>query len=178
MRITYVVHQFFPFYYTGTERVTLNLAKQMQRMGHSVNVVTYGAGDSSPAFKRLTDEMDHRLYSYQGVPVVSLKHSGGPGMLGFAMSSEATLSAFETLMRMSPADVVHVMHPMAIPSAIEYCDRSRTPSVLTLTDFWLICPRTNLMTPGGKNCSGPRRNQCAESGCIGAAAIGELAERQ
>ena len=42
MRILFVVHQFFPKHYTGTERLVLNLSKQMQRIGHYVKVLTYG----------------------------------------------------------------------------------------------------------------------------------------
>jgi len=41
MKILYVVHQFFPFFHTGSERLTFDTAKQMQKMGHSVTILTY-----------------------------------------------------------------------------------------------------------------------------------------
>ena len=40
MKISYVVHDFFPKFFGGTERYVLNIAKQMQRMGYNVKVVT------------------------------------------------------------------------------------------------------------------------------------------
>ena len=39
MRILYVVHQFYPEFGSGTERVTLNLARMAQRAGHHVQVL-------------------------------------------------------------------------------------------------------------------------------------------
>ena len=47
MKVLIVSHQFFPEFYTGTERFSLNLAHQLQRMGHGVEVVTYGVKDDS-----------------------------------------------------------------------------------------------------------------------------------
>ena len=45
MNICCVVHNFFPHFYTGTERYILNVAKQLQKMGHSVEVLSYGLKD-------------------------------------------------------------------------------------------------------------------------------------
>ena len=41
MKILYILHQFFPLHHTGTERLTLDIAKQIQRMGNYVSVLTY-----------------------------------------------------------------------------------------------------------------------------------------
>ena len=40
MRVAFVTHQFLPDYYTGVERLTLNLATQLRRMGHDSIVIT------------------------------------------------------------------------------------------------------------------------------------------
>ncbi|MEA2077806.1 MAG: hypothetical protein U9O95_07300 [Candidatus Marinimicrobia bacterium] len=47
MKILYAVHQFFPKHYTGTERFTFDLCKQMQKMGYQVDVLTYGIADDT-----------------------------------------------------------------------------------------------------------------------------------
>ncbi|MDA3936402.1 MAG: glycosyltransferase, partial [Actinomycetota bacterium] len=119
MRITYCVHQFFPFFYTGTERVTLNLAKQMQRMGHSVQVLSYGTGDNPADYAPLTPRVNWREYSHEGVPVVSLLHTMQPEGFGFAAQNDAIQEASTELLRRYSTDVVHVMHPMRIPSAAQ-----------------------------------------------------------
>jgi hypothetical protein len=63
MRILYIVHQFFPKWYTGTERFVLNLAMQMQRLGHSVEVLTYGFKDESDF--TLRERAMIKRYKYQ-----------------------------------------------------------------------------------------------------------------
>jgi hypothetical protein len=52
MKILFVVHNFFPKFFGGTERYVLNMAKQMQRMGNSVKVLTYGILDPPEIFAR------------------------------------------------------------------------------------------------------------------------------
>ena len=52
MNILYILHQFFPMHYTGTERHTLDMAKQMQKMGHYVTVLTY---EPDPIRKNVSD---------------------------------------------------------------------------------------------------------------------------
>src|ERR1044072_1702547 len=73
MRVLYVCHQFFPEYYTGTERYVLDLAKQVQRMSHSVSVLT----DATKAVgiqKSAGDPVSRRMYDHEGVPVIALRH--------------------------------------------------------------------------------------------------------
>ena len=40
MRITLVVHQFPPNYFTGTEQYAFGVGKELQRRGHDVDVFT------------------------------------------------------------------------------------------------------------------------------------------
>ena len=48
MRILIVLHQFFPEFSGGTERVALNLARTAQRAGHHVRVLACAAPGVGP----------------------------------------------------------------------------------------------------------------------------------
>ena len=72
MNILFTVHQFFPNHYTGTERLVLNLCKQMQRMGHRVKVLTYAVSENEGFSERCGVLI--REYQYQGVPVIAVRH--------------------------------------------------------------------------------------------------------
>jgi len=93
MNILYILHQFFPMHYTGTERHTLDMAKQMQRMGHYVTVLTYEP--SSPrkkesfskiwyteevnkvedGFEKVDDYIKKKEYQIETIPLIPDKSS-------------------------------------------------------------------------------------------------------
>src|SRR5262249_21246492 len=53
-------------------------------------------------------------------------------------------------------DVVHVMHAMKLSgAAVQVCVAAGVPVVVTLCDYWFICPRHTLLFPDGLPCSGP-----------------------
>ncbi len=83
MRILLGVHQFFPRHYTGTERYVLNLAKQLQRMGHYVKVLTYAFREEGTVNSEHDAAVISREYAYEGVPVLALRHSIHPDDLTF-----------------------------------------------------------------------------------------------
>ena len=83
MKILFAVHQFFPIHYTGTERFVLNLSKQLQRMGHSVKVLTYAIAENT-GFRKEGGFLI-KEYVFQGVPVVSVRHKIIPPDVSFTI---------------------------------------------------------------------------------------------
>ncbi len=163
MRILFVVHQFFPLWYTGTERFVLNLAKQLQRMGHSVEVLTYGWKDDSNFIQYKGILVKH--YFFEGIPVIAIKHqenqSGEP--FAFRIFDDCLEPALESIIVKEKYDIVHVAHPFRCGSScIHVAFNNRIPVLLTLTDFWTICPNIIAVTKNGQLC------QSSESGkkCI------------
>ncbi|WP_270174895.1 MULTISPECIES: glycosyltransferase [unclassified Diaphorobacter] len=156
MRILFVLHQFYPEFAGGTERVTLNLARSAQRAGHHVQVLACNVnsnlelGRPSPALRGA------REYVHHGVPVFLLPRSALPatGDFSFEVSSLAvtTLAAW---MRQSQFDIAHVLHSMRMASAILAAQQVGLPYVITLTDFFTACFRFNLVNLQSKLCSGP-----------------------
>ena len=137
MRILYACHQFFPDCYTGTERYTLELAKQMQRMGHHATVLTYavnGMGQVSPP----ADGVGRTAYEYEGVPVVALQHldlaeRGGSLGVSFEIQDRAIQHETDRILAEQPFDLLHCVHPMRVGEAIRVAKRRGPVSYTHLT---------------------------------------------
>jgi Glycosyl transferase 4-like domain len=139
MRILYACHQFFPDYGTGTERYTLQLAQQMQRMGHSVSVLTY-------ATKALGTQPSARAailrwtYEYEGVPVIGLRHvdfdsRGGLPSISFELSDPVIFQEIKHFLGEQSFDLLHCIHPMRTGEAMRAAKESELKVVLHLMDL-------------------------------------------
>lgn len=160
MKILYVVHQFFPDHYTGTERLTLQIAKQVQRMGHYVSILTYEPNKNSIGFEPLDDSILKKEYQIESIPVISLK-SINPRM-GFYVFDPLIEKYLPDIIK--KFDIVHLTHPMRYGSVIKICKHLGIPTVLTLTDNWLLCPQ-GLLTKDLQLCDGPQEGQHCITTC-------------
>ena len=176
MRILFALHQFFPLHHTGTERFTLDLAKQLQRMGHFVTVLTYEPShliahskDKKFLFNASTKTENEEFepvsgsktllkkqYQIESVPVISFKHK--TTVLGFELFDHEFHEPLDEII--SNFDLVHITHPMRFSEALKICKKQKKPTVLTITDAWLLCPR-GLLTSKKDLCHGPDEgNNC------------------
>jgi len=150
MKVLFLVHQFFPKSYMGTERFTLDLAKQAQRMGYNPRVLTYDRSPDRKQFEKLTDNVLVRHYRYAGIPVTAV-HSRIADAIEIFDHSVATAVDMLKL----DCDIVHISHPMWVASVARALKQVRgIPVVMTLTDSWLLCPR-GLLDLGCRLCNGP-----------------------
>lgn len=155
MRILFIVHQFMPEFAAGTERVTLNLAKSAQRDGHHVEILTRSLRPEASWMP--ADGHGLRFAAVEGVPVYALPAFAESrlGELGFK-PDPATASACERFLQArGPFDLVHVTHPMRMLDVIGVVTAFGIPYVITLTDFYLACWRTNLIRSNDSLCAGP-----------------------
>ncbi|MFC2042079.1 glycosyltransferase family 4 protein [Chloroflexota bacterium] len=150
MKLLFAVHQFFPKHYTGTERLVLNLSKQMQRMGHSVKVLTYDITETE-GFRKDGDFFISE-YHFQGVPVISIRHNTIPPDVSFSITDPSMVKIIGRIIPIKNFDIVHVAHPMRVGSVIKVAKNNNIPIILTLTDFWLICPKGIAITKNGELC--------------------------
>lgn len=168
LRILYVVHQFFPKWYTGTERFVLNLAKQMQKMGHYVEVVTYGLGDDN-GFSA-NDDISIKKSNFENVPVTYLKYTVSDENLNFNIFNNKSNNLelfFKKYLENGRFNLVHVGHPMRLGFGIKAASSLNLPIVLTLTDFWPMCPRGIAVTGRGELCNNPRNGEECVEKCFG-----------
>lgn len=156
MKIIVTVHQFLPEHSSGTEVIALGIAKELQRRGHEVTVVT-GFPDPRP----LADKDRFDRYHYDGLRVERYRHSSHPMgdqrvVTELSYDNRLFARAFDRLLDEIQPDVVHFVHMARLSaSLIEPCVRRGVPTVFTSTDFWSVCPYSQLRLGGTAMCEGP-----------------------
>jgi len=161
MKILYVVHQFFPLFHTGSERLTLDTAKQMQRMGNFVSVLTYAPNPplektqnqstkADEGFEQIDKFLMKKEYQFGTIPVIAIKYT--KHTLGFGIFDPNMEKHMSEIVK--KFDLLHFIHPMFFCSALKACKKLGIPTVLTLTDTWLLSPRS-LVTSEQQLCDGP-----------------------
>ena len=153
------MHQYLPEHVGGTEIYTHGLARRAQAGGHQVVVLTYR---ESPEADPSRFSPHHR--SHEGVPVVEIPYnlSIAPNVARYEYDNPFVgAEVRRTLERWRP-DVAHATHGMKLSlSALEACRSLGIPLVVTLCDYWFLCPRHTLVTWEGRSCAGPKRwRQC------------------
>ena len=153
MDIIYVVHQFYPDSFSGTERFLLQLASSIRRSGHHPRVLTYSLGDIQAS--RMVDELMVKEYDCHGIAVTAVRHWRVPIEVNTALQDPSILSFAREYLGRNRCDLLHIAHPMRLASFAAAAAELSIPYVLTLTDFWMICPKVNLRTSFDTLCVGP-----------------------
>lgn len=153
MRITFVVHQFPPRYFTGTESYALAVGQELQRRGHDVDVFTL-----DPAFGEATGPWRESREVVGGLPVRRINFWMMLGRDWGRMEYRHPLMAevFARHLRERGSDVVHTFHLRHVGA--DLIDRVKEQGrglVVSLTDFWFVCPAVILMRSDGAPCAGP-----------------------
>lgn len=162
MRILFVVHQFMPEFAGGTERVTLNLAHAAQADGASVEILTIA---QDPARWRPGDG-EFLSNVVEGVRVTAIPMAEPPlTELGFVANPGLAQSAQRFLASRPDFDVAHVTHALRLTEVVEALADQRVPYVVTLTDFFSLCYRINLVRLNGDLCEGPKDGQACRRFC-------------
>lgn len=159
MKLLLAIHEFFPESTGGAEVLTRDTAKMLQDRGHEVRVFT-----AYPAKTQIKDEERFDTYRHDGLMVERFIHSP------VAMGTQSNIVELEYnnlffagyfrdfLKRWKP-DAVHFFHLHRLTgSAIGVCAEVGIPAVYTATDFWPICPLSQLRLEDNSMCTGPDRN--------------------
>lgn len=162
MKVVYLVHQFLPEYHTGTEKFVYHLASMSQKTGNNVKVITYSCYDTA-AYDRRIGAMYCRDFHYNGIPVLALRHAKVPADAHYSLDNpELAVVARDILDKEAP-DIVHVGHAMRVSELVKELPATGIPYMMTLTDYFLICPKVNLSATRAVLCSGPQNlESCAK----------------
>jgi glycosyltransferase involved in cell wall biosynthesis len=158
LRIILTTHVFLPDFRGGTETLVHDVARTLLRHGHEVIVVT---GHPSTAAQDSGDRFDD--YAVDSIRVARYRAPGrGEPGAGAAATRYIDLgfeTAFRRLMREFDPDVVHFHHLKRLSvTAVDVCREARTPALLTVTDYWYVCPTQTLMLTDGRTCGGPEQD--------------------
>jgi glycosyltransferase involved in cell wall biosynthesis len=156
MKVLLTTHQFFPQFTTGTEVLTLSVARELVRRGHEVRVYT-----GYPSDKCLLDNERFDEYEFEGIHVYRFHHAyvpmgGQVSLIEIGYDNRLGATYFEKIMQGFIPDVVHFFHLNRLGTRlIEKANLVGIPAFMTLTDFWPICPTGQLLLPDGRLCKGP-----------------------
>ena len=164
MRICYVVHQFLPRYFTGTEQYVFAVSSEMARRGHDVSIFTL-----DPQFGPAGSPYESGESDVDGLPTTRVR---------FWQRLERDLIRLEYrhphmglrfgqhLDREQP-DVVHFFHLRFLgANLIDETRRRGIRSVVHLMDFWFLCPAVILTMRDGSLCDGPPRGGLGCLDCV------------
>lgn len=162
MRVLLVAHHLPPDGAAGVERLVHGLADDLRRTGDTVAVVSRRIG-GEPAARIQRETMPGGVLHY--------RLSGGTRPLeSFLAHHELLELLFGSVLAEFEPDVLHVHHLFGLsPGFIQLAQRLRTPTVVSLHDFYFACPRIILRKPSGEHCAGPDGGrECARTCYAGA----------
>lgn len=159
MNILLTSHQFFPQFTAGTEVLTYSVARELVSRGHVVHVLT-GYPDSQD----LDDGDRCDEYDFQGIHVYRFRHSYSPmggqvSMIEIGYDNHLATAYFERIIGKFKPDLVHFFHLNRLGTGlIESAALAGIPRFMTPTDFWTICPTSQLLLCDGSFCAGPTKS--------------------
>ena len=151
MKIVLPVHHFPPRYSSGAELYTYRLARSLRRQGHDAQVVTIEAIDEGTP-----DQLSVVHDDYDGIPVWRLSfdifHS--PQRRLWDYDNDLIEAWFGRFLAEEQPDLLHLQAGYLMGVApVHAAVAAGVPLVLTLHDFWYLCPRHTLQRGDGSLCT-------------------------
>ena len=148
MNILIGVHHFPPKYTSGAEWVAFSTASDLVQRGHTVKVFTVedindGQG---PGIRWVED-------TYQGVPVHRIFFDSStysdPDICEY--NNPLIGQHFEEFLELEKPDVFHLFSGYLLTGRLlKICENRQIASLVTLTDFWFLCPRITMLKSNGE----------------------------
>ncbi|MFK7741466.1 MAG: glycosyltransferase [Planctomycetota bacterium] len=153
MRLLYVVHQFFPDCHSGTEQYCLAIAREAERRGADVTVLSLDWRHD-----REKPPVEVAATSFEGIRVLRLNHwrKLNPNDILRDYQNRHLEGFFQEVMEDLQPQAVHFFHLRQIGSnLIHVANRFGARTVVNLMDFWYLCPRFTLLRSDNTLCDGP-----------------------
>lgn len=158
MRVALFVHCFFPDHFYGTETYTLEVARNLQTLGHDPVVIS-AIFPGEPRQPELVTR-----YEYDRIPVYAIDKNYYPHTrVKDTYYQPEMRQIYVNLLREIRPDIVHVTHLINHTGVLlEAVASLNLPVVATLTDFFGFCFNNRLEAADGSLCEGPnaRRTNC------------------
>jgi glycosyltransferase involved in cell wall biosynthesis len=156
MKILLISSFFPPLHTSGTEKRTLGYALCLQGLGHKVQVACAGKWEEGQAYwNGYVDE------KYLGIPIrrVNLNWRLAADPNRFLYDNSTVEEYFGQWLSEWQPDIIHITSCLTLSASIIQAVKSQQlPVVLTLTDYWFICPKLSLVRSDGILCDGRTTN--------------------
>lgn len=152
MRIALVVHRFPPASLGGTEVYVRNLARALAE-DHQVSVFYRDDGDGMAFYEQREERDGFRVWRVGRKTIQEERNPLAPFRDTFFNRDVEV--AFEHFLEETKPDLVHFHHVMWLSyRLIAQAKRRGLPTLLTLHDYWFICPNSQLIWPDAQICQG------------------------
>jgi glycosyltransferase involved in cell wall biosynthesis len=158
VKILLAIHHFPPRHTGGVELVTLRAALWLLAHQHEVEIICVEAMDRSDG-----TEVSVQSDEYEGIPVhrlsFNLAAQGDPFQAAYR--NPCIGRWFATHLRTVRPDILHIQSCYLLSaSVIDAARQANVPTVVSLHDYWFICPRMTLLHPDRSRCAGPAPWDC------------------
>jgi glycosyltransferase involved in cell wall biosynthesis len=152
MKVLFVSPHFPPRYIGGVEIYTKRLADTLLSLGEKPEILCVERIDSEQPGVRIVRDT---AYGY-AVHRLHASLVGRHNSLAASYSNPDVQHAVEQLLETVTPDVLHLHSGYLLGGEVMAAAHRRSiPTVVTLHDFWFICPRITLVHPSGAICTGP-----------------------
>lgn len=152
MRIVFVSHFYPPKYNAGTENYTAGLAAAFRAEGHEVQVVCAEDWESGRAY---WNGVTHDTRDGVSVHRIHLNWTQAHDPNRVLYLSPLVDTWFDQFLAQTRPDIVHVMSAYSLGiGVLRSVRRAGIPLLLTLMDFWFLCPSIQLLRSDGHLCDG------------------------
>ena len=157
MRVLFVIHTWKPEGRGGSETHADQLAQGLTRKGNQVGVFTRVWRPDRPPYE-VTTATDGQI----GITQINHGFDETP-TFEWIYKNRWIHEALEREMDEFKPDLVHVHHLTGLSTTVVEAAKSRgLPVVMTLHDFWTVCPRGQRMTRDLELCEDVDRRKCLE----------------
>lgn len=152
MRILFLCHFFPPTHTAGAENYTFNLAQALTLRGHEVQVLCTGGWDAGEDYwNGYSDD------TYFGIKVrrLNLCWHKAPDPNRYLYDNPIVAEFLQDWLHHIRPDIVHITSCYTLSArVIQVCKDANLPVMLTLVDFWFLCPSLHLLRSNGELCDG------------------------
>ncbi|MHA1756842.1 MAG: glycosyltransferase family 4 protein [Promethearchaeota archaeon] len=155
MKILHVIHGFPPEYMAGSEVYTYNLCKTLSKK-HDITV-----------FYRISNpylrEYEVEETTFKEMSVIKINLPNIPHVFEKRYKNPIIDEIFEQILQRISPDLVHISHLNYLSTTIiKIIKKHNFPIIYTLHDYWLMCPRGQLIQLNKTLCPSINFDQCGE----------------
>lgn len=171
MKILQVIHDFLPKHQAGSELYCYHLSQALRALGHDVRLFYSEIDHGQPAYSIRQGE-------YAGIPYWEIVNNHAYGRFEETYENPSIEKAFAECLDAFQPDTVHFHHLLGLSyGCARLCKDRGIPTVFTLHDYWLTCPRGGGQRFRGEEqvCHSVEPPLCAE--CISRYTVGAWGAR-
>jgi len=156
MRILEVIHGFPPYYMAGSEVYAYTLSKELAK-SHDVYVFSRIENPFMDIYSLVEENIE-------GIKLFRVNKPRGDYTLSDKYLDNKIDEIYQSILKDIDPDVVHIHHLSHLSTNIPILTKKYfgKPVVFTIHDFWMFCPRGQLLTSNYKLCEGPDVTRCSQ----------------